>query len=700
MIQQFKVMVLIAWRNLFASFINFIIGGIIFFGTLILVTGGSVLSSVNQAMSSSIINSTTGHLQVYSEQSKEELSVYGNPGGRDSDISPVTNFPVVRKTLEALPEVKRVVPMGTSGSFMGSGNSIDVILERMRNLVRKQVAGEATASERTDLENNKKHLRYIVKGLKENRSRAAQYLTDLAKDPAADEALDITTQDAFWDDFNRSPETSLELLENRIAPLLADGDFIFLRYIGTDVDAFSKSFDRMRVVDGTAIPQGQRGILIGKFFYEEALKMKNARRLDEIRTALKNPRRKIQGDSELERKVRENKEQTREILLQLDEGRAVALTEALRTFLQKPGVELKELLPLFFDTTDENFSQRYEFFYKEFAPRLQLYRFKVGDTLTLKAFTRSGYLQSVNLKIYGTFEFTGLEKSPLTGIINLIDLVSFRDLYGYVTQEKAEETRAIQAEAKVEAVARENAEDALFGGDTEVIAQASNTAIDENSLMTGAAKSGAALMRRAFTQDELEDGVVLNAAVVLKEGVDIETARRNIQKVVDEQKLGLKVVDWRSAAGILGQLVFLMAGILIVSSVVLFIIAMIIINNSVTMAIMQRTAIIGTMRAVGAQRAFILGMVLFETLVLGLFFGLLGAGLGSVLVEWMNRAGIPVPDERLEFLFGGSQLFPTLSTPVFVGAMTVVVTVTLLSTFLPAFRATRISPIRAMSTDE
>ena len=62
MIQQFKVMVLIGWRNLFASFINFIIGGIIFFGTLILVTGGSVLSSVNQAMSSSIINSTTGQL--------------------------------------------------------------------------------------------------------------------------------------------------------------------------------------------------------------------------------------------------------------------------------------------------------------------------------------------------------------------------------------------------------------------------------------------------------------------------------------------------------------------------------------------------------------------------------------------------------------------------------------------------------------
>ena len=38
---------------------------------------------------------------------------------------------------------------------------------------------------------------------------------------------------------------------------------------------------------------------------------------------------------------------------------------------------------------------------------------RIGDTLTIKAFTRSGYVQSVNLRVYGTFEFTGLEKSAL-----------------------------------------------------------------------------------------------------------------------------------------------------------------------------------------------------------------------------------------------------------------------------------------------
>ena len=48
--------------------------------------------------------------------------------------------------------------------------------------------------------------------------------------------------------------------------------------------------------------------------------------------------------------------------------------------------------------------------YRELAPSLELYRVRVGDSLTIKAFTKSGYVQSANLKVYGTFAFKGLEK--------------------------------------------------------------------------------------------------------------------------------------------------------------------------------------------------------------------------------------------------------------------------------------------------
>ena len=56
--------------------------------------------------------------------------------------------------------------------------------------------------------------------------------------------------------------------------------------------------------------------------------------------------------------------------------------------------DLERLLDAFFDTDDSNFYERYQVFYRDLAPLLQLYRLKVGDILTITAFTRSGYVQS------------------------------------------------------------------------------------------------------------------------------------------------------------------------------------------------------------------------------------------------------------------------------------------------------------------
>src|ERR1700733_4248670 len=67
----------IALRNLFASFLNIIIGLIILVGTCVFVVGSSVLDSMDVAMSRSIIGSIYGNLQVYSDKSKEELALLG-----------------------------------------------------------------------------------------------------------------------------------------------------------------------------------------------------------------------------------------------------------------------------------------------------------------------------------------------------------------------------------------------------------------------------------------------------------------------------------------------------------------------------------------------------------------------------------------------------------------------------------------------
>src|SRR4029077_7596297 len=106
-------------------------------------------------------------------------------------------------------------------------------------------------------------------------------------------------------------------------------------------------------------------------------------------------------------------------------------------------------------------------------PMLELYRIRIGDLLTIKAFTQTGYSRSVNLKVYGTFEFNGLDKSPLAGAVNVMDLVSFRDLYGFLTADSRKDVERLEKGAGGHTgISRDNAENELFGSGSQVVATA------------------------------------------------------------------------------------------------------------------------------------------------------------------------------------------------------------------------------------
>ena len=69
--------------------------------------------------------------------------------------------------------------------------------------------------------------------------------------------------------------------------------------------------------------------------------------------------------------------------------------------------------------------------------------------------------------------------------------------------------------------------------------------------------------------------------------------------------------------------------VLSVAVLIIFVVALVIINNAMVMATLQRVQEIGTLRAVGAQRRFILWMLVIEAMVIGAIFGVLGAAVGA-----------------------------------------------------------------------
>jgi ABC-type lipoprotein release transport system permease subunit len=704
MLSKLNVLIQISLRNLFVSKINLIIGGIIALGTVLVVVGSSLLDSVERSMAQSIRGSVAGDIQVYSAKSKDEIALFGSMSG-ESDLAPVTDFDQIESVLKKVPGVKRVVPMGISAAMVSGGNTIDLTLADLREAVKSK------DSERR--ESLKGHVRQIVRVLQQDQKRLEDIRKKTADDAENEAIIAKASSDEFWNGFDKDPDSALEYLENRVAPQISDADLLYLRYMGTDLDQFSDAFDRLEIVDGTRVPKGQRGFLFNKRAYEEQVKLKAAYKLDRIKEA-RDVGTLIKDDATLLRYVKENKSQLRDIILQLDPQRTEKAVSALQKGLgaEAPKTsELRDLLVVLFDTNDDNFEARYQLFYKELAPLLQLYTVRVGDTLTIKAFTRSGYIQSTNVKIYGTFQFKGLEKASLSGAVNLMDMMSFRDLYGYLTADKLGEIADIKKAAGAKEVTREDAESALFGDGAEAETKAVGRTVEASATPgvtdPALAGTGAAqelrrqdLVKRVYSREEMRKGLVLNAALLLDDPSKVDETIAAVQKAADDAKLDLKVVSWQTAAGLIGQFVLVSKLGLFFAVFIIFIVVLVIINNAVMMATMQRVRELGTMRAIGSQKSFVLAMILFETVVLGAVFGGVGLALGSSIIGILHSVGIPAGNEELYFFFSGPRLFPTVGVTNVLIAFVIVMIVSAISTLYPAYLAAKISPLAAMQTDE
>ncbi|MEP7053162.1 MAG: FtsX-like permease family protein, partial [Pseudomonadota bacterium] len=493
----------------------------------------------------------------------------------------------------------------------------------------------------------------------------------------------------------------LEFLENHIAPLATDADMLFLRYVGTDPKVFAQSFDRMAIVEGEPIPEGKRGFLFSKYVYEEQVKLKTARGLDKIHEALRMRGKLIAKDEELQRLVREASTQVKELLLQLDAPKTRLFRERLQGALHSTEPDVGKLLGQFLNTNDQNFDERYAFFYRELAPSLELYRVRIGDTLTIKAFTRSGYVQSANLKVYGTFAFKGLEKSPQAGTMNMMDLVSFRELYGFMTDDRAKEIAALRANSGAKEVSRENAESELFGAPGEASPAAPAAAAgDLAEQLSGLAGSRRHDEMKPYDPSQLEQGVILNAAVMLKDEAQVPQTITAIEAAGKQAGLPLKAISWQKAAGLIGQFATLMRVVLYTAVLIIFVVALVIINNALVMATLERVREIGTLRAVGAQRRFIMAMLVLESVAVGLLFGAAGTVLGAGFIALLGKVGIAAGNDVMMFFFSGPRLYPALASHNLIAALCIVLLVSIVSSVYPAWIAMRISPREAMQSEE
>lgn len=683
----------IALRNLFRhTGKSLIVGSILVFGTLLLVLGTSLLDSVERSMQESVTGSISGHLQLYSSKAKDSLDLFGGSTTGRPEIGHIPDFAVLREAIADVPGVKAVVPMGLNEAMANSGTELDRWLESLRGAVRDGDAGRAAEAEA--------HIRQILVLITEENTRASALLEESDELETAAADLARAGSPEFWAGFAAAPEDALEFLENRIAPLSNTEQLMFLRYLGTDLDLFARTFEKFEIVKGGPVPEGRRGFLLNQKFHEDYVKNLVARELDGVRREREAGKR-IADDVGLGEKVRRLSRQYQRITFQLDGAQTKALDAALAEAVPDATGTLEERLQAFLLVDDENFDRRYRFFYDRIAPLIRLYNVDVGDVLTVTGFTRSGYVKTLAVKIYGTFRFHGIERSDLAGYHNLVDLATFRDLLGLMTAEKRAELDAIRSRVGVAHVAREDAEAALFGGDATV-----EPAAADGESLAGIEDAALAGLDRSrdwdlpVTRQDREAGVILNAAVVLDDPARLPEVKAELERRIAARGLEVQAVDWQTAAGLVGQFISVVRAVLYVALLIIFGVALVILNNTMVMATMERTNEIGTMRAIGAGRRFVVAMLLAETVALGVVAGAIGAALGALVVRWLGAVGIPAGSDILVFLFGGPRLHPAVSPVHLVGALFLIFVVSLFSTLYPAWIATRVQPIEAMRSEE
>lgn len=137
----------------------------------------------------------------------------------------------------------------------------------------------------------------------------------------------------------------------------------------------------------------------------------------------------------------------------------------------------------------------------------------------------------------------------------------------------------------------------------------------------------------------------------------------------------------------------------IISGIIVFVMALAIFNT-MTMSVLERTGEIGVMRALGQSRLGAVFSFLLESMMIGLFGGLLGAVLGAIPAFYLEQNGISYTAEVLDEMGGEypmtTTMYADLSPDVLAIALFVGVLTAILGAALPSIRAARIPPFEAM----
>ncbi|MGI6640344.1 MAG: ABC transporter permease [Limnochordia bacterium] len=312
-----------------------------------------------------------------------------------------------------------------------------------------------------------------------------------------------------------------------------------------------------------------------------------------------------------------------------------------------------------------------------------------GDKILLTGVSVQTGMRIREVPVSGIFRF--LQSNPQLDMVSLLDADNARDLAGLVVGH----TDAAELTEREQAFLGELDIDSLFTGLDSLFEESSSEQVlnIEDLFVTLEPEPAPA-------SDYQEDTGAWHFLIIrLTDERYLGRAQADLAAFFEQQGIPAQTSNWLQGAGVTAELGYGIKNIFNGIVAVIAVVAVIIIMNTLVISVTERTAEIGTMRAIGAQKSFVWKMVLCETLLLTGIAGAVGLSIGGAILAALNVVGIEASNMFFEIIFGGPVLRPELSLSSVVMALAVVFVVGVVASSYPASIVMKMPPVKAMQSE-
>lgn len=198
----------------------------------------------------------------------------------------------------------------------------------------------------------------------------------------------------------------------------------------------------------------------------------------------------------------------------------------------------------------------------------------------------------------------------------------------------------------------------------------------------------------ATAQKLLHTGDVQTLVVLLDKTENTDMVMKNLRDLFKKDGLDLEIKPWYEMADFYTKTVNLYRRQFLVLKLIIAVVVVLSVFNTMNMSVLERVGEIGTVMALGTKKRGVVALFIIEGFILGVIGGVAGLAGGYMLASLISYVGIPMPPPPGATMTWTARV--DIVTDLFLTAFVLSIITAVVSSFYPAFKASRLEIAEAL----